>query len=150
MTSTGKFIFFVWVVSTMFLAVVARAQMIDNTQATSMARAGINKSLAEEVGPGRGSVNTPGSSVCVISHDPFRSIRRGRQLFQRKFTRVQGQGPNEGDGIGDINTNLALGAGLADSCALCHGRPRVGGCRWKCRDSTGQPRCSPSLWPRFT
>jgi len=108
----------------MFLAVVARAQMIDNTQATSMARAGINKSLAEEVGPGRGSVNTPGSSVCVISHDPFRSIRRGRQLFQRKFTRVQGQGPNEGDGIGDINTNLALGAGLADSCALCHGRPR--------------------------
>ena len=150
MTSTGKFIFFVRVISTMFLAVVARAQMIDNTQATSTARAGINKSLADEVGPGRGGVNTPGSSVCIISHDPFRSIRRGRQLFQRKFTRVQGQGPNEGDGIGDINTNLALGAGLADSCALCHGRPRVGGCRWKCRDSTGQPRCFPSLWPRFT
>jgi len=124
MTSTGKFIFFVWVISTMFLAIVARAQMIDNTQATSTARAGINKSLADEVGPGRGSVNTPGSSVCIISHDPFRSIRRGRQLFQRKFTRAQGQGPNEGDGIGDINTNLALGAGLADSCALCHGRPR--------------------------
>jgi hypothetical protein len=46
-------------------------------------------------------------------------------LFQRKFTRSQGQGPLEGDGqIGDINTNLALGAGLADSCAGCHGRPR--------------------------
>jgi hypothetical protein len=39
MTSTGKFIFFVWVISTLFLAVVARAQMIDNTQATSTARA---------------------------------------------------------------------------------------------------------------
>jgi hypothetical protein len=36
----------------------------------------------------------------------------------------QGQGPNEGDGAGDLNTNDAIGAGLADSCALCHGRPR--------------------------
>ena len=26
--------------------------------------------------------------------------------------------------MGDINTNLALGAGLVDSCAGCHGRPR--------------------------
>jgi hypothetical protein len=34
------------------------------------------------------------------------------------------QGPNEGDGVGDINTDLAIGAGLSDSCALCHGRPR--------------------------
>ena len=29
-----------------------------------------------------------------------------------------------GDGHGDINVNLAVGAGLADSCAACHGRPR--------------------------
>jgi hypothetical protein len=48
----------------------------------------------------------------------------GRQLFQRKFTRAQGQGPNESDGVGDINSNIAIGAGLSDSCALCHGRPR--------------------------
>src|SRR5262249_10827111 len=54
----------------------------------------------------------------------FRAIRRGRQLFQRKFTRAQGQGPRFGDGSGDIHHNLALGAGLADSCAACHGRPR--------------------------
>ena len=27
-------------------------------------------------------------------------------------------------GWGDINTNLGLGAGLSDSCAACHGRPR--------------------------
>ncbi len=108
----------------LLIAISTSAQMIDNTQASSTAKAGINKSLADEIGAGRGNVNTPGSSMCIISHDPFRSIRRGRQLFQRKFTRGQGQGPNEGDGVGDINTNLALGAGLADSCALCHGRPR--------------------------
>jgi hypothetical protein len=48
----------------------------------------------------------------------------GVQLFQRKFTREQGQGPNEGDCTGDIETNDAIGAGLSDSCAMCHGRPR--------------------------
>lgn len=62
--------------------------------------------------------------MCMIAHDPYRAIRRGRQLFQRKFTHAQGQGPNENDGVGDINSDLAIGAGLADSCALCHGRPR--------------------------
>jgi len=60
----------------------------------------------------------------VINRDPFRSIRRGRQLFQRKFTRLQGQGVNEKDGVGDINSDIAIGAGLSDSCALCHGHPR--------------------------
>jgi hypothetical protein len=80
--------------------------------------------MQDEIGAGRGDLKTAGSSMCIINHDPFRSIRRGRQIFQRKFTHLQGQGPNDGDGVGDINTNLALGAGLADSCALCHGRPR--------------------------
>ena len=101
-----------------------RAQMIDNTQAPSTAKAGINKSLAEEIGAGRGDLLTPNSSIYIIKRDPFRSIRRGRQLFQRKFTRAQGQGPNEGDGVGDINGDIAIGAGLTDSCAACHGRPR--------------------------
>src|SRR5215813_6556310 len=108
----------------LLLTLAAQAQMIDDTQTTNNIRGGISKSLADEIGPGRGNVNMPGSSMHIISHDPFRSIKRGRQLFQRKFTHVQGQGPNDSDGIGDINTNLALGAGLADSCALCHGRPR--------------------------
>jgi len=98
--------------------------MIDNTQAPSTAQAGINKSLLDEIGAGRGDVMTPGSSVYLINRDSFRSIRRGRQLFQRKFTRLQGQGANEKDGVGDINTDIAIGAGLSDSCALCHGRPR--------------------------
>ncbi|HTS38089.1 MAG TPA: di-heme oxidoredictase family protein [Candidatus Solibacter sp.] len=98
--------------------------MIDNTQATNTAGAGINKSLTDEIGAGRGSVLTPASSIFIIERDPFRSIRRGRQLFQRKFTQAQGQGPNEGDGVGDLNTDNAIGAGLSDSCASCHGRPR--------------------------
>src|SRR5579863_7414180 len=100
------------------------AQMIDNTQATNTAAAGINKSLTDEIGAGRGTVLTPGSSLYIIKRDPFRSIRRGRQLFQRKFTHAQGQGPNEGDGVGDINTDTAIGAGLSDSCGGCHSRPR--------------------------
>ncbi len=102
----------------------ARAQMIDNTQAPNTAKAGINKSLLDQVGAGRGDINTAGSSVYIINRDPFRSIRRGRQVFQRKFTRLQGQGANEKDGVGDINNDIAIGAGLSDSCALCHGRPR--------------------------
>jgi Di-haem oxidoreductase, putative peroxidase len=108
----------------LLLAFAARAQMIDNTQAPNTAKAGINKSLLDEIGAGRGDVNTAGSSLYLINRDPFRSIRRGRQLFQRKFTRLQGQGANEKDGVGDINNDIGIGAGLSDSCALCHGRPR--------------------------
>ena len=104
--------------------IAARAQLTDRTQAPNTAKAGIAKSLEEEVGAGRGDIMTPGSSIFIIRRDPFRSIRRGRQLFQRKFTRAQGQGPNVGDGVGNLNTDGAIGAGLADSCALCHGRPR--------------------------
>jgi len=100
------------------------AQLTDQTLAPNTAQAGIAKSLQDEIGAGRGDAHTPDSSIFIINRDPFRSIRRGRQLFQRKFTREQGQGPNEGDGVGDLNTNDAIGAGLADSCALCHGRPR--------------------------
>jgi hypothetical protein len=35
---------------------------------------------------------TSDSSSFIIARDPFRAIRRGRQLFQRKFLRSQGQG----------------------------------------------------------
>lgn len=108
----------------LLLSVGALAQLPDNTQATNNAKAGINKSLADEIGAGRGDVDTPGSSIFNIERDPFRAVRRGRQLFQRKYTHAQGQGPNEGDGVGDLNTDIAIGAGLSDSCALCHGRPR--------------------------
>ena len=82
----------------LLLSEVGWAQLIDNTQAPNTAKAGINKSLQDEIGAGRGDVLTPNSSIYLINRDPFRSIRRGRQLFQRKFTQAQGQGPNEGDG----------------------------------------------------
>ena len=100
------------------------AQLTDRTLAPNNAQAGIAKSFGQEVGAGRGNPDTLDSSLFLIQRDPFRSIRRGRQLFQRKFTRVEGMGPGEGDGAGDLNTNGAIGAGLADSCAACHGRPR--------------------------
>src|SRR5713226_2699022 len=103
---------------------VAVAQMVDNTQALNPINAGINKSLIQEIGASRGTLNTPNSSLFIINRDAFRAVRRGRQLFQRKFTRAQGQGPGVDDGVGNIATTKEIGAGLADSCAACHGRPR--------------------------
>src|SRR5436190_18209625 len=71
----------------------AAAQQTDQTQTPNVAGAGIVKSLAQEVGAGRGDSMTPLSSEFLIGRDPFRSIQRGRQLFQRKFTAAQGLGP---------------------------------------------------------
>src|SRR5262245_48369072 len=110
--------------SLLVTAGVARAQLIDRTKAPNAAGEGINKSLAQQIGAGHGDVLTPDSSAFIVARDPFRAIRRGRQLFQRKFTHAEGQGPAVGDGSGDVEHNLAIGAGLADSCAACHGRPR--------------------------
>lgn len=100
------------------------AQETDITQVPNAENAGIQKSLAEQIGPGRGDTETIGSSMYLIARDPFRSIRRGRNLFQRKFTFEQGLGPRTGDGVGDIEAEGSIGAGLVDSCAGCHGRPR--------------------------
>ena len=104
-------------------SLIVLGQLIDRTKAPNTAGAGIGKSLVEQIGVGRGDAMTPDSSCFIINRDPFRAIRRGRQLFQRKFTRADGHGPNVGDGNGDMNATLAIGAGLADSCAGCHGRP---------------------------
>ncbi len=109
----------------------ALSQLTDKTQ-TNSANAGINKSFADEAnaslaGDGRGDVFTPGSSLFIINRDPFRAVRRGRQVFQRKFTRDQGQGPRvNNSSSGDLNdpAQANLGAGLSDSCTGCHGRPR--------------------------
>lgn len=102
----------------------AKAQETDIYQHPNLEQAGIKKSLEQQIGAGRGDINTFDSSLYIINRDPFRSIRRGRNLFQRKFTVSQGMGPRNGDGIGDISADATLGAGLADSCAACHGRPR--------------------------
>lgn len=102
----------------------AQAQETDIFQHPNTEQAGIKKSLEQQIGAGRGDINTPDSSLYIINRDPFRSIRRGRNLFQRKFTIPQGMGPRNGDGFGDISADNSLGAGLTDSCAACHGRPR--------------------------
>ena len=102
----------------------ASAQLTDQTQTPNTERAGIFKSLEEQIGAGVGDSMTPYSSAYIIARDPARAIRRGRQLFQRKFTLAQGFGPRTQDGIGDIDQVGAIGAGLIESCAGCHGRPR--------------------------
>lgn len=105
------------------LAGEASGQLTDITQTPNPANAGIKKALIDEVGYGRGDYYTPGSSMFLIRRDPFRAIVRGRQLFQRKFTMLQGLGPRTNDGVGDIVADGSHGAGLSDSCAACHARP---------------------------
>lgn len=106
------------------------AQLSDLTQTPNAANVGIVKSFAQQVGEGRGDVNTPGSSIFIIKRDPARAIRRGRQIFQRKFRLAEGFGPRTFDGVGtpgtdpDIFEDASQVAGLVDSCAGCHGRPR--------------------------
>jgi len=125
MGTSRKLVLGIWVtLATSALAAPASAQLVDKTRAPNVAGEGINKSFAQQIGAGRGNVNTPNSSAFIIARDPFRAVRRGRQLFQRKFTLEQGQGPLTGDGAGDINRELIIGAGLADSCAACHASPR--------------------------
>src|SRR5690348_2664000 len=95
------------IMALLLFAGLSAAQQVDQTMAPNNAKAGIAKSLQDEIGAGRGNIMTPGSSLFLINRDPFRSIRRGRQLFQRKFSQAQGQGPNEGDDSGDINSDNA-------------------------------------------
>jgi hypothetical protein len=106
------------------IATPASAQLLDRTRAPNPANAGIAKSFTQQIGAGRGNVVTPNSSAFIIARDPFRAIRRGRQLFQRKFAVEQGLGPITGDGAGDVARNVIIGAGFADSCAACHAMPR--------------------------
>src|SRR5207253_2312438 len=55
------------------------AQLLDRTKSPNPINEGIAKSLDEEIGPGRGDVNTPDSSAFIIMRDPFRAIRRLHQ-----------------------------------------------------------------------
>jgi len=106
-------------------AQLAEINQVDDTGFIDAPGGTIAKSLDEQIGAGHGDEFTPGSAVYLIKRDPARSIRRGRQLFQRKFTAEQGLGPRVNfESGGDITRSRALGAGLADSCAACHGRPR--------------------------
>src|SRR5215207_8186736 len=102
-------------------------QLVDQNKAPNTSNDGISRPLIGEPSPsqiGEGRSGSGDTSLHVIELDPFRAIRRGRQLFQRKFTRLEGQGLGSGDGFGNIDTDVTIGAGVADSCAACHGRPR--------------------------
>ena len=113
------------------VAAPADAQESDIHRTPNNVAEGIKKSLEEQIGSGRGDIFTPDSSRYLIARDPFRAIARGRQIFQRKFSFSEGLGPRTDDGVGNIGEgdDVALFdasrvAGLADSCAGCHGRPR--------------------------
>lgn len=85
----------------------------------------IGKAYLTQIGPGQGDAATAWSSTYLIKRDPARAIRRGRQLFQRKFSYYEGLGPRvDAMSSGSILETRRLGAGLSDSCAACHGRPR--------------------------
>src|SRR4029434_9340280 len=103
-------------------------QLVDKNKAPNTSNDGIARPLTgypypSQIGDGRWGADA-NSAQNVIAFDHVRSIRRGRRLFERKFTRVEGQGAGAGDGFGNVDLDLAIGAGLADSCASCHGRPR--------------------------
>ena len=72
------------------------AQETDITQTPNAIGAGIQRSYIDQIGAGHGGPFVPDSSVFLIQRDPFRSIARGRNLFQRKFTMAQGLGPRVG------------------------------------------------------
>src|SRR6185295_18259924 len=91
-------------------------------EAPNAVNEGIKKNFAAEVGAGRGDVLTQTSSLYIIRRDPFRAIRRGRQIFQRKFLLKEGFGDERREG--NIAADAKIGAGVVDSCAGCHGRPR--------------------------
>ena len=104
------------------------AQLVDKNKAPNLANEGITRPLMggpypSLIGEGRAGADW-NASANVIACDPFRAIRRGRQLFPRKFAGLEGLGPITNDGFGDINTDGSIGAGFADNCAACHGRPR--------------------------
>ena len=56
---------------------VAEAQLTDQTQTPNAERAGIFKSLEQQIGAGVGNVMTPDSSTYIIARDPARAVRRG-------------------------------------------------------------------------
>jgi hypothetical protein len=103
----------------------AGAQESDLSRTPNSLGAGIQKSLEQQIGNGRGDLFTPGSSRFIIARDPFRAIARGRQLFQRKFSLSEGLGPRTDDGVGNIDSpdDASRVAGVNDSCAGCHSNP---------------------------
>jgi hypothetical protein len=75
------------------IAQLAECMEIDQLNRMNAAGGCIDKTLERQIGTGHGDEHQPGSAVYLIKRDPARSIRRGRQLFQRKFSLAEGLGP---------------------------------------------------------
>ena len=114
-----------------FLAVLAAlpapglGQMIDRTQAPNGANDGINKSLADQVGAGRGDWTTPESASFIIA--AIRSARSGAAAScssaSSRGRRASGPGIRRRPGRRQHDDHDRRGS-RSDSCAGCHGRPR--------------------------
>jgi hypothetical protein len=76
--------------------------------------------LARDVAVGRHLIRQH-SSLHGIRFEQFAG---DDNCFNASFYIFRARDRFANDGVGDINSNLALGAGLSDSCAGCHGRPR--------------------------
>ena len=68
-------------------------QLTDRTQAPNTANAGIAKSLQEEIGPGRGDVMTPGSSVYIIAAIPSDQYGAAGNCFSANLRTYRDRGP---------------------------------------------------------
>ena len=82
------------IVGLILVGAPALAQLVDRTKAPNTANEGIAKSYEEQIGAGRGNVLHARTRRCSSSPAiPRAPSAAGRQIFQRKFTRVAGPGP---------------------------------------------------------
>ena len=110
----------------LFHVTPAFAQLTDTTQTPNVENEGVHKSLTQQIGAGRGSAHHAG--LLALHHrarsvplDPARPAAVPAQVHDRAGRRAA----RHADGIhDDINGDPSPGAGLVDSCAGCHGRPR--------------------------
>ena len=125
------------------------AQLIDRTSALNTSGDGIALSLAEQIGPGRGDWFTEDSSSFIINRDPFRAIRRGRQLFQRKFTLAEGRGARHGRRRRQHRPRFAHRRGSGRQLRrLPRPAARLGRLRRRRRHAARQPRRAAPVRPR--
>ena len=71
-----------WIRGLVFLlpfgvAANANAQLVDRILSPNISNEGIAKSFVQQIGAGRGTINTPDSSLYIIARDPARAVRRG-------------------------------------------------------------------------
>ena len=139
-------------------------QLIDKNKAPNTANEGITRPLMgspypSQIGDGRWG-DDPNASQNVIAYDPFRAIRRGRQLFQRKFTRFEGLGAVPGDGFGNIERRAhhrrrcsptaarhATGGLAARRASAATWRPVPTAATRRISSASASRRCSPTRSP---